>query len=48
MEVAIHPELYFEILRAMVSKFAKSDLPLLGYGQKMQFFYEKYNFLAIS
>ena len=34
MEVAIHPELHFEILRPMVKKVAQSDLPLLSYSQK--------------
>ena len=50
MGVAIHPELYFEILRPMVKKVAQSDLPFLGYGQKdCNFcFDEKRLFLAIS
>ena len=34
MEIAIHPELYFEILRPMVMKKLKSDIPFLSYGQK--------------
>ena len=38
MEVAIHPELYFEILRPMVKKVAQSDLPFLSYGQKTAIF----------
>ena len=47
--VAIHPELYFDILRPMVKILAQSDLPFLSYGQKNAiFFYEKYYFLAIS
>ena len=38
MGVAIHPELYFEILRSMVKKKLKSDLPFLSYGQKTTIF----------
>ena len=38
MGVAIHPELYFEILRPMVKKVAQSDLPFLSYGQKTAIF----------
>ena len=38
MGVAIHPELYFEILRPMVKKKAQSDLPFLSYGQKTAIF----------
>ena len=38
MGVAIHPELYFEILRPMVKKKLKSDLPFLSYGQKTAIF----------
>ena len=38
MEVPIHPELYFEILRPMVKKKLKSDLPILSYGQKTAIF----------
>ena len=38
MEVAIHPELYFEILRPMVKKVAQSNLPFLSYGQKTAIF----------
>ena len=33
MGVAIHPELYYKILRPMVKKKAQSDLPFLSYGQ---------------
>ena len=38
MGVAIHPELYFEILRPMVKKNLKSDLQFLSYGQKTAIF----------
>ena len=38
MGVAIHPELYFEILRPMVKKKLKSDLPFLSYGKKTAIF----------
>ena len=38
MGVAIHLELYFEILRPMVKKVAQSDLPFLSYGQKTAIF----------
>ena len=38
MGVAIHPELYFEILRPMVKKVAQLDLPFLSYGQKTAIF----------
>ena len=38
MEVAIHPELYFEILRPMVKKVAQSNSPFLSYGQKTSIF----------
>ena len=38
MEVAIHTELYFEILRPMVKKVAQSDLLVLSYGQKTAIF----------
>ena len=49
MGVAIHPELYFEILRPMVKKKLKSDLPFLSYGQKTAIFlWWKRLFLGIS
>ena len=38
MLVAIHPELYFEILRPMVKKKLKWDLPFLSYGLKTAIF----------
>ena len=38
MGVAIHQQLYFEILRTMVKKLAQSDLPFLSYGQKTAIF----------
>ena len=38
MGVAIHQELYFEILRPIVKKVAQSDLPFLSYGQKTAIF----------
>ena len=41
MGVAIHPELYFEILRPMVKKKLTSDLPFLSYGQKTAIFFMK-------
>ena len=33
MGVAIHPELYFEIVRPMVKELAQSDLPFRSYDQ---------------
>ena len=38
MGVAIHLELYFEILRPMVKKKLKSDIPFLSYGKKTAIF----------
>ena len=38
MGVAIHQEVYFEILRPIVKKVAQSDLPFLSYGQKTAIF----------
>ena len=38
MGVAIHPELYFEILRTMVKKVAQSNLPFLSYGKESEIF----------
>ena len=38
MGVAIHPVMYFEILRPMVKKKAQSDLLFLSYGQKTTIF----------
>ena len=48
MGVVIYTELYFDILRPMVKKKFKSDLPFLSYGQITANFYLFFKFLYIN